>query len=108
MTNAKDLAEQAAGDQPASPEGGLDVQLVRELIDRAKAEGVSLVGPGGLLAGVTKTVLQAALDAAASRCSKLRLNARSSAIALSSSTAVLAFSVGLRPGVAVMSLRAPR
>jgi putative transposase len=33
------------------------------LLERAKAEGVSLVGPGGLLAGVTKTVLQAALDA---------------------------------------------
>jgi transposase-like protein len=33
------------------------------LLDRAKAEGVSLVGPDGLLAEVTKTVLQAALDA---------------------------------------------
>jgi hypothetical protein len=31
------------------------------LLERAKAEGVSLVGPSGLLAGVTKTVLQAAL-----------------------------------------------
>ena len=43
--------------------GGLDVQLAAELIERAKAEGVSLVGPDGLLAGVTKTVLQAALEA---------------------------------------------
>lgn len=31
----------------------------RELLERAKADGVSLVGPGGLLAGITKTVLQA-------------------------------------------------
>jgi putative transposase len=43
--------------------GGLDVQLARELIDRAREQGVSLVGPDGLLAGITKTVLQAALEA---------------------------------------------
>jgi transposase-like protein len=30
---------------------------------RAEAEGVSLVGPGGLLAGLTKTVLESALEA---------------------------------------------
>jgi transposase-like protein len=42
---------------------GLEVRVARELLEQAKAEGVSLVGPGGLLAGVTKTVLQAALDA---------------------------------------------
>jgi hypothetical protein len=35
--------------------GGLDVQLAAELIARAKAEGVSLVGPDGLLAGIAKT-----------------------------------------------------
>jgi putative transposase len=51
--------EDEAGEQV----GGLDVQLARDLIERARAEGVSLVGPDGLLAGVTKTVLQAALDA---------------------------------------------
>src|SRR5581483_6496680 len=43
--------------------GGLDVQLAHELIERAKTKGVSLVGPGGLLADITKTVLQAALEA---------------------------------------------
>lgn len=42
---------------------GLEVQFARELIERAQTEGVSLVGPDGLLAGVTKTVLQAALEA---------------------------------------------
>jgi putative transposase len=50
---------------PAAADGaeGLEVRIARQLLDQAKAEGVSLVGPGGLLAGVTKTVLQAALDA---------------------------------------------
>lgn len=47
----------------SGPRGGLDVQLAAELIEKAKAEGVSLVGPDGLLAGITKTVLQAALEA---------------------------------------------
>lgn len=42
---------------------GLDVQLARELVERARKQGVSLVGPDGLLAGVTRTVLQTALEA---------------------------------------------
>jgi putative transposase len=37
-------------------------QLAVQLMDRAKDEGVSLVGPGGLLAGLTKTVLESALE----------------------------------------------
>ena len=37
--------------------------FARELMERAKAEGVSLVGPGGLLSGLTKTVLETALEA---------------------------------------------
>ena len=45
------------------PRGELDVQLATELIEKAHAQGVSLVGPGGLLAGILKTVLQAALEA---------------------------------------------
>ncbi|GAA2171882.1 IS256 family transposase [Actinomadura napierensis] len=45
------------------PQSGLEVQLAAELVEKAKAEGVSLVGPDGLLAGITKTVLQAALEA---------------------------------------------
>ncbi|WP_457029704.1 IS256 family transposase [Kitasatospora sp. P5_F3] len=48
--------------EPA-PVEGLDVRLGRELLERAQAEGVSLVGEGGLLAGVTRQVLQAALEA---------------------------------------------
>ena len=38
-------------------------QLARELIEKARAEGVDLVGPDGLLAGLTKTVLETALEA---------------------------------------------
>ncbi|GHJ08809.1 IS256 family transposase [Micromonospora humidisoli] len=40
-----------------------EVEFAQQLVERAKAEGVSLVGPGGLLAGITRTVLESALDA---------------------------------------------
>jgi len=43
--------------------GELEVRIASELLERARAEGVSLVGQGGLLAGVTRQVLQAALEA---------------------------------------------
>jgi transposase-like protein len=42
---------------------GLDVRIARELVEQARAEGVSLVGEGGLLQQVTRTVLQTALEA---------------------------------------------
>jgi hypothetical protein len=32
-------------------------QLAQRLVDQARVEGVDLVGPGGLLTGLTKTVL---------------------------------------------------
>src|SRR5919199_216630 len=37
--------------------------LAAELVQRARTEGVELVGPGGLLTGLTKTVLETALEA---------------------------------------------
>ena len=43
-------------------EGSADEQLARELVDRARSEGAQLVGPGGLLTGLTKTVLETALE----------------------------------------------
>lgn len=46
-----------------SAAGGLDVKIAAELLERARAEGVSLVGSGGLLQQVTRAVLQAALEA---------------------------------------------
>jgi putative transposase len=41
----------------------VDGALARELVERARSEGVGLVGPGGLLTGLTKTVLETALEA---------------------------------------------
>lgn len=43
-----------------SPE---DRQLAEELVERARNEGVDLVGPDGLLTGLTKNVLEAGLEA---------------------------------------------
>jgi putative transposase len=37
--------------------------LAQQLIDAAREEGVELVGPGGMLSGLTKTVLETALEA---------------------------------------------
>jgi transposase-like protein len=42
---------------------GLEHEVAEQLLERARSEGVSLVGPGGLLSEVTKTVLETALDA---------------------------------------------
>lgn len=39
-----------------------DAELAQRLVARAKAEGVSLTGPGGLLGGLTKRVLETALE----------------------------------------------
>ena len=44
--------------------GEIDAQqLAAQLVEKARAEGVDLVGPGGLLTGLTKTVLETALKA---------------------------------------------
>jgi putative transposase len=40
----------------------VDEQLIRQLADRARTEGLQLTGEGGLLSRLTKTVLEAALD----------------------------------------------
>ncbi|WP_460579797.1 IS256 family transposase [Humibacter ginsengisoli] len=39
-----------------------ELQIAEQLLAQAKEQGVSLVGPGGLLAGLTKTVLETALE----------------------------------------------
>ncbi len=38
-------------------------QLAQELVDKARTDGVNLIGPGGLLTGLTKDVLETALEA---------------------------------------------
>jgi transposase-like protein len=59
---SKDVAAVSGGDSTGA-EGDLDVRIAYELIEKARADGVSLVGPNGLLRQVTKTVLEAALNA---------------------------------------------
>jgi transposase-like protein len=38
-------------------------RLAREIVEQARLDGISLVGPDGLLTGLTKTVLETALEA---------------------------------------------
>lgn len=60
MTSEDTVAGSA---EPRAAGDDLDVRVARELIDKAREEGVSLVGPNGLLRQVTKTVLESALNA---------------------------------------------
>lgn len=53
-----DLTTEPVGADALVPDG-----LAQDLVDRARAGGVDLVGPGGLLTGLTKTVLETALEA---------------------------------------------
>jgi len=62
-TTAQADAGKTAG--PAVDDGRVDrvdEQLVRELAERARVEGVALTGPGGLLGRLTKVVLESALE----------------------------------------------
>jgi putative transposase len=40
----------------------LEQQLAEQLMEQAKTDGIKLVGPGGLLAGITRRVLETALE----------------------------------------------
>jgi transposase-like protein len=42
--------------------GRLDQSVAEELVERARAEGVDLVGPGGLLGDLTKQILETGLE----------------------------------------------
>jgi putative transposase len=44
------------------PETGLDEQLVAQLVNRGKASGLQLTGEGGVLAQLTKRLLESALE----------------------------------------------
>src|SRR6516165_7947803 len=62
VTDTIDLtSSEMSGGGSAAERPSLE-QLAVQLMDRARDEGVSLVGPGGLLAGLTKTLLESALD----------------------------------------------
>ena len=49
------IDEQGGAPAEAEQAEGLAVRIARQLLEQAKAEGVSLVGPGGLLAGDRRT-----------------------------------------------------
>jgi len=59
-------AEPGAGTVPGAGDDGrvdaADEEMVRQLAQRARAEGLSLTGPGGLLGRLTKVVLEGALE----------------------------------------------
>jgi transposase-like protein len=55
-------AKQADGGDGGKPGGAADEELVRQLAAQARADGVSLTGPGGLLGRLTKVVLESALE----------------------------------------------
>jgi putative transposase len=48
-----------SGDVPLD---AVDEQLIAQLADRARAQGLQLTGEGGLLARLTKTVIESALE----------------------------------------------
>jgi putative transposase len=58
MAKAVDPADETSAGANAVPEG-----LAEQLVAQAKASGVALTGPGGLLSGLTKQVLETALNA---------------------------------------------
>ncbi len=56
-----DVTMHAAAVEPVA-EDAVDEQLVRQLGQRARAEGLQLTGEGGLLQRLTKMVVESALD----------------------------------------------
>jgi len=56
-----DVTIYAAAVEPVA-EDAVDEQLVRQLGQRARAEGLQLTGEGGLLQRLTKMVVESALD----------------------------------------------
>src|SRR5580700_6378081 len=65
MTTTVEPAGAANGVKPVTDDGRVDAAdeaLARQLAERAKAEGLSLTGPGGLLGRLTKVVLESALE----------------------------------------------
>ena len=61
MTAAKKTGPAAADGEPGGREAA-ELELARQLAERAQAEGLQLTGPGGLLGRLTKVVLEGALE----------------------------------------------
>lgn len=62
MTDVTVAAEAVEEVKPAGVPDGLDDQLIGQLVDRAKADGIRLTGEGGLLQQLTKRILESALE----------------------------------------------
>jgi putative transposase len=62
MTDMMSGVENAEGSKPETGLDGLDEQLVAQLVSRAKAGGLQLTGEGGVLAQLTKRLLESALE----------------------------------------------
>src|SRR5687768_7978168 len=60
-TDTSQPAPQAAS-STQTPADAVDEQLAAQLVEQARSEGISLVGPDGLLGRVTKLVLEHALE----------------------------------------------
>ena len=61
LENADDKAAAAAIEVPVGREVD-ELEVARELVRQARDAGVALTGPEGLLKGITKTVIETALD----------------------------------------------
>ena len=70
-------------------EPSADEQLAKELVERARSEGAQLVGPGGLLTGLTKTVLETALEVEMRTTSAIRSTRRRAATRATHATALV-------------------
>ncbi len=62
MTDMMSGVENAEDLSPVSGLDGLDEQLVAQLVDRAKTGGLALTGENGVLAQLTKRLLESALE----------------------------------------------
>ncbi|KUL31270.1 hypothetical protein ADL15_22750 [Actinoplanes awajinensis subsp. mycoplanecinus] len=61
-TEAVDTSAVAKKKNPAASPGGVDAQLVGQLVEQARAAGLQLTGEGGLLQQLTKRMIEAAMD----------------------------------------------
>ena len=59
MTETAEVGRRGSEDEPRL----VDAALADALIEKARVEGIELLGPGGLLKQMTKAVLERALEA---------------------------------------------
>lgn len=62
MPDSGDAMASSSG-RPVGEPSGLPGDLAEQLVATARSQGIALTGPGGVLSGLTKQVLEAALEA---------------------------------------------